>query len=97
MSQINYFFTFSPLKVGAKAPDNHLFVSVHVCFYVKFYIIRTAILVARGNMKVSICEDSLCGLVNLYNARKYFFLGNIKKLNVDSVYVVNNYLPGFKK
>ena len=71
--------------------------SVHVCFYVKFYLIRTAILVAICNMIVSIYEDAFCGLVNPYNARKYFFLGNLKKLDVDSVYVVNNYLHGLKK
>ena len=62
-----------------------------------FYLIGKSLLVARVNTTVSIYEDAFYGLVNLYNSRKAFLLGNLKKLDVDSVYVVNNYLHGFTK
>ena len=54
-------------------------------------------MVARGNMKVFTYEEAFCGLVNLYNTKKAFFLGKPKKLDVVSLYVVNKYLHGFKK
>ena len=54
-------------------------------------------MVARGNMKVFTYEEAFCGLVNLYNTKKDFFLGKLKKLDVVSLYVVNKYLHGFKK
>ena len=58
MDQIRDFHTFRPLKIFSKSPADNTFVPVHMCFGVKFDLMRKAHLVAGYNMNGSRDEDT---------------------------------------
>ena len=84
MNQIKYFHTFRPSNIGSKAPADHNFVPVNMCFGVKFYLRKNGRLVAGENMMQTREKYSYCGVLDIDTVRTDLLLGHINDLEVDS-------------